>query len=83
MALFQSIIEISVDIEKYKFFHDLSPAISMGDIIKLNDPPTYNLRTRQELYSRNPKTVRYGTETFFFFDSENLGNSSSLFHHLR
>ena len=40
MALFQSI--------------DLSLAI-MGDIIKLNRPPTHNLKTRQELYSRNQK----------------------------
>ena len=55
----------SLAIEIYKFLHGLSPAI-MGDIIKLNRPPTYNLRTRQELYSRNPKTVRYGTETISF-----------------
>ena len=48
--------------------------------LKLNKPPTCNLRTRQELSSRNPKTVRYGTETFFFsFDSKNLGNSSSKY----
>ena len=50
----------SLAIEIYKFLHGLSPAI-MRDIIKLNrPPPTYNLRTRRELYSRNPKTVRYG-----------------------
>ena len=49
----------SLAIEIYKFLYGLSPAI-MGDIIKLNRTPTYNLRTRQELYSRNPKTVRYG-----------------------
>ena len=55
----------SLAIEIYKFLHGLSPAI-MGDIIKLNRPPTYNLRTRQELYSRNPKTMRYGTETISF-----------------
>ena len=79
MALFQSIIEISSAIEIYKFLHDLSPAIIMGDITKLNKSPTYNLRTLQELYSRNPKTVRYGTETIFFFDSEILGNSSSKY----
>ena len=48
----------SLAIEIYKFHHGLSPAI-MGDIIKLNRPPIYNLRTRQELYSGNPKTVRY------------------------
>ena len=55
----------SLVIEVYKFLHGLSPAI-MGDIIKLNKPPTYNLRTRQELHSRNSKTVRYGTETISF-----------------
>ena len=59
----------------------------MGDIIKLNRTPTCDLRTRQELYSRNPKTVQYGTETIFLlalccrnhisFSSKNLGNRFS------
>ena len=57
----------SLAIDIHKFFHGLSAAI-MGDIIKLYQPPTYNLRTRHELYNRNPTTVRYG--------SEYLGNSS-------
>ena len=66
MGLFESIIEIfklaiEIAIEIYKFSRGFSPAI-MGDIIKLNRSPTYNLRTRQKLYSRNPITVRYGTE---------------------
>ena len=39
----------SLAIEIYKFFHDLSPAI-IGNILKLNKPSTYNLRTREELY---------------------------------
>ena len=43
----------SLTIEIYKFVHDLSSAI-IADITKLNRSPTYNLRTRQELYSRNP-----------------------------
>ena len=51
----------SLAIEIYKFLHGLSQAIM--DDIKLNRSHTYNLRTRQKLYSRNPKTVRYGTET--------------------
>ena len=55
----------SLAIEIYKFLHGLSPAIMSG-IIKLKRPPTYNLRIRQELYSINPKTVRYGTETISF-----------------
>ena len=36
----------SLTIEIYKFFQGLPSAI-MGDIIKLNRPPTYNLRTPQ------------------------------------
>ena len=39
-------------IEIHKFLHGLSPTI-MGDIIELNRPPTYNLRTCQEVYSGN------------------------------
>ena len=35
--------------EIYKFLHGLCPAI-MGNIIRLNSPPTYNLRNLQELY---------------------------------
>ena len=57
----------------------------MGDIIELNKPPTYIVRTHQELYSRNPKTVRYGTETIFFLTPkiwaivpQNVTNCSSL-----
>ena len=55
----------SLAIEIYKSLHGLSPA-TMGDIIKLNRPPTYNPRIHQKLYSRNPKTVGYGTETISF-----------------
>ena len=47
-------------------FFTNSPVIT-GDIIKLNRLPTYNIRTHQELYSGNPKTVRYDTETISFF----------------
>ena len=61
MDLFQTFRNIqSLAIEIYKFLHSLSPAI-MSNIIKFNRPPTCNLRTRQKLYSRNTKTVRYGT----------------------
>ena len=55
----------SLAIEIYKFLHGLSPAL-MGDIMKLNRSPIYNLRIRQELYCRNPKTVKYDTETIAF-----------------
>ena len=74
----------SLPIEIYKFLHDLSPTI-MGDIIKLNRPPTYILRTRQEIYSRNAKTVRYGTESISFLAPkiwaivpQNIRNSTPL-----
>ena len=46
MPLFQSIIKISLAIEKHKFHHELSPAIVMDDIIKLNKSPRYNLKNR-------------------------------------
>ena len=74
----------SLAIEIYKFLHGLSPTI-MGDIIKLNRPPTCNLRTRQELFGRNPKAVRYGTETISFLAPkiwaivpQNIKNCTSL-----
>ena len=39
----------------------------MGHVLKPNNPATYKLRTRKELYSRNPKTVRYGTKLYLFW----------------
>ena len=57
----------------------------MGDIIKLNKPATYNLRIRQELYRRDPKTVTYGTESISFLAPkiwaivpQNIKNCTSL-----
>ena len=38
----------------------------MGNIIKLNNPPTYIVRTHQDYYGRNPKALIYGTETISF-----------------
>ena len=74
----------SLAIEIYKYLHDLSPAL-MGDILKLNKPTTCNLRTCQKLYSRNPKTVRYGRETISLLDPkiwekvhQNIKNHTSL-----
>ena len=48
--------------ELYKFFHGLSPSI-MKIVFHFNKNISYNLRSRNELYSRNPKTVKYETET--------------------
>ena len=52
----------SLAIELHKFFHGLSPSIMKG-VFHFNTNIPYNLRSRSELYSRNPKTVKYGTET--------------------
>ena len=55
----------SLAIEIYKYLHGLSPTI-LGEGFKVNETLLYNLRMRDELYVRNPKTVRYGTKTISF-----------------
>ena len=35
----------------------------MKNVFHLNTDISYNLSSRSELYCRNPKTVKYGTET--------------------
>ena len=55
----------SLAIEHYKFFHGLSPSI-MKNVFRLNTNIPYNLRPRSEIYSRNPKIVKYGTETMSY-----------------
>ena len=55
----------SLAIEIFKFLHGLSPSI-MSQVFKLSNPLPYHLRNSNELYSRNPRTVRYGTETISF-----------------
>ena len=77
---------ICLAFEIFKFLHGLSPAI-MGGIIKLSRISTYNLRTRQELYIRNPKAEVWhrnlGTETFlapkiWAIVPQNIKNCTSL-----
>ena len=36
----------------------------MNEIFQVISPAPYYLRDKNELYSRNPKTVAYGTESF-------------------
>ena len=55
----------SLAIELCKFFDGLSPSI-MKNVFHFNTNIPYNLRSRSELYSRNPKTVKYGTETISY-----------------
>ena len=52
-------------IEIFKFLNGLSPQI-MNEVFQVKSPATYYLRDKNELYSRNPKTVTYGTESVSF-----------------
>ena len=52
----------SLSIEIYKFLNGLSPSF-LNNVFHKNISNSYDLRNHKELYSRNPKTVRYGTET--------------------
>ena len=55
----------SLAIEIYKYLHGLSPAI-LSEVFKVNETVPYDLRMCNKLYARNPKIVRYGTETISF-----------------
>ena len=66
MALSVSIIEIFKRwLLKYSSFIGLSPQI-MTEVFQIKSPAPYYLRDKNELYSRNPKTVKYGTESVSF-----------------
>ena len=39
----------------------------MKNIFQVNINNLDSLRTRDELYCRNPKIVKYGSETIFYF----------------
>ena len=74
----------SLAIEIYKYLHGLSPTI-LSEVFKVNEIIPDDLRMRNELYARNPKTVRYDTETISFLSPkiwslipQNIKDSSSL-----
>ena len=52
----------SLAIEIYKFLNGLSPSF-LNEVFHKNISNSYDLRNNKELYSRNPKTVKYVTET--------------------
>ena len=52
----------SLAIEIYKFLNGLSLSF-LNNVFHKNISNSYDLRNHKELYSRNPKTVRYETET--------------------
>ena len=49
----------SLSIEIYKYLHGLSP-ITLGEVFSIKKTIPFDLKMRNELYARNPKTVRYG-----------------------
>ena len=55
-------------IEIFTFLNGLSPQIM--NVIQVKSPFSYYLRDKKELYSRNPKTVAYGTESVSFMASK-------------
>ena len=55
----------SLAIEIYKFVNGLSPEI-MNSMFNLKENNRYSLRNVYELYSRNTRTVKYGTETISY-----------------
>ena len=57
----------------YKYLCSLFSTI-LGEVFKVKETITYDLRMRNEFYTRIPKKVRYGTETvsFIFLFSKNL-----------
>ena len=53
----------SLGIEIYKFLNGL-PSSFLNNVFHKSISNSYDLRNHKEIYSRNPKTVRYGTETY-------------------
>ena len=56
----------SLAIEIYKFLNGLSPSF-LNNVFHKNISNSYDLQNHKELYSINPKTVRYGTETVSYW----------------
>ena len=52
-------------IEIFKFLNGLSPKV-MHEVFQVKLLAPYHPRDKNELYSRNPKTVTYGTESVSF-----------------
>ena len=55
----------SLAIEIYKYLHGLSPAI-FNEVFKVNETISNDLRIRNELYVRNPKTVSTVQKLYLF-----------------
>ena len=59
----------SLAIELYKFLNGYSPEI-INSLFHLKENNRYSLRNVYELYSHNPKIVKYGTETISYLAPE-------------
>ena len=75
----------TLTIEIFKFLNGLSPEI-MNDVFQVKSRAPYYLRDKNELHSRNPKTLAYGTESVSFMAPniwsivpQELKNSQSLY----
>ena len=55
----------TLTIEIFKFLNGISPPI-MNEVFQVRQSAPYSLRDKNELYSRNPKTVTGGTESILF-----------------
>ena len=55
--------------EIFKFLNGLSPQV-MNEVFQVKLSAPYYLTDKNELYSRNPKTMTYGTELVSFMASE-------------
>ena len=72
-------------IEVFKFLNGISPQV-MNEVFQVKSPAPYYLRDKNELDSRNPKTVAYGAESVSFMApkiwsvvSQGLKSSQSLY----
>ena len=72
-------------IEIFKFLNGISPQI-MINVFQVKSPAPYYLRDKNNLYSRYPKTVTYGTESVSFMAPkiwsilpQELKNSQSVY----
>ena len=52
-------------IEICKYLHGLSLA-TLSEVFQVNETISYDLKMRNKLYARNPKTVKYSTGTISF-----------------
>ena len=63
-SIYYRIIQ-TLAIEIFKFLNGLSPQI-MNEVFQVKSLAPYYLRDKNELYSKNPKTVTYETESVSF-----------------